>query len=63
MCVVAHILAYTLATPVKTLPADFNSPRTQVTADATENTFSDILPESLTVALRNVNGKQLVNRL
>jgi hypothetical protein len=38
---VAHILSYTLATG-QNVPADFNSPLTQVTADATENTFSDI---------------------
>jgi hypothetical protein len=38
---VTHTL-HTRWSPVKTLPADFNSPLTQVTADATENTFSDI---------------------
>jgi hypothetical protein len=43
------------------LLAEFTPQRTQVTADATANTFSDIQLVSLTVALCNVNDKQLVN--
>jgi hypothetical protein len=38
---VANILAYTLDIGQNVAP-DFNSPLTKVTADATENAFSDI---------------------
>jgi hypothetical protein len=44
------------------LIADFTSQLTLVTADATARAVSDIQPDALTVALRNVNSKLLVNR-
>jgi hypothetical protein len=58
---VAHILAYTFATGLNVVCRLYSSKLTQDITDATVNTFSGRLPVSLTVALRNVNGDQIVN--